>query len=457
MRETPWVDVLRRQRDQWRRFMTPIQARRAGQLWGLSEPSPESLEAAWIEGVSLPIQLEPDDAHAVMDLETALYRGTLPAALRALHRARAWGVAVKDASGWHLHPEGWIAWASRVDASDAAWWCRRLSSNSEAARYTARLALETPAGGGCRADALPPGYLRFRRAEQAAEDERLEAGAGQRLRAALWACLQSTLPTDPPVALRWMLDHPPMENDPGWTVLRLGELFADDDALVRRVTRATESTEGTALALLDPAQGLDASVEPLTPDALLKCASALAVAPRLDPVDALTSGLADHASIPSWRFVLGLAQAPGVIPALEALLLDAHWWDFDAPGEGELPRLWSRVLVLAGGWTTSLGAALVDLAHATGNDPEPWWTLSSPSLFDVLEPLPSPHAAGEMHTEALSALSSYHHGLQDGTQEAYGDVHAPWDPFSQRPSPMDEAARMASESARPEVQDEAED
>ena len=52
---------------------------------------------------------------------------------------------------------------------------------------------------------------------------------------------------------------------------------------------------------------------------------------------------------------------------------------------------------------------------------------------EVLAGYPCPRVARASRLSVEhSPMSSYVHGLNDGTAEAYGDVHAPADPFSDR-------------------------
>jgi hypothetical protein len=125
----------------------------------------------------------------------------------------------------------------------------------------------------------------------------------------------------------------------------------------------------------------------------------------------------------SWADVLGLASVAGVGEAVEGLLDDdVDWTDFDAVGEGELPRLWRDVLRCSPVWDAAWASRFEALLDEAALPPS-----------EVLAGYPCPRVARASRLSVEhSPMSSYVHGLNDGTAEAYGDVHAPADPFSDR-------------------------
>jgi hypothetical protein len=145
--------------------------------------------------------------------------------------------------------------------------------------------------------------------------------------------------------------------------------------------------------------------------------SNLALRDALVQPDALREGAL------SWADVLGLAHHPELGTAIGALLdEDVDWTDFDAVGEGELPRLWRDILRCSGVWDTAWAMRFEALLE------EP---ALAPSEILAGYPCPSVARASRLSVDH-SPMSSYVHGLNDGTAEAYGDVHAPSDPFSDR-------------------------
>lgn len=145
--------------------------------------------------------------------------------------------------------------------------------------------------------------------------------------------------------------------------------------------------------------------------------STLALRDALVQPDALREGAL------SWADVLGLAHHPELGTAMRALLdEDVDWTDFDAVGEGELPRLWRDILRCSGVWD----AAWARRFEALLEEPA-----LAPSEILAGYPCPSVARASRLSVDH-SPMSSYVHGLNDGTAEAYGDVHAPADPFSDR-------------------------
>ena len=119
-----------------------------------------------------------------------------------------------------------------------------------------------------------------------------------------------------------------------------------------------------------------------------------------------------------WTVPAGLSKVPGLGAAVAALLPERDWLDFDAPGEGELPSLWRDALVLAGLWDVEWTKRWAELGAPAPETTDP---------FDLLlgYPIPTGQASASM-------LSSYSHGLHDGTAESYGGVYSPHDPFSDR-------------------------
>lgn len=151
-----------------------------------------------------------------------------------------------------------------------------------------------------------------------------------------------------------------------------------------------------------------------------------AVAPELPAYEALVARPAAWSGTAAWTEVVRLANRPDLARDVEDLLpQQPDWGDFDAPGEGALPRLWAAAMCLAAPqdarwrhWfaTFEEGRALA------AEDAEALWS-----------GWPSPRASEEQRAGlAGSPMSSYVHGLHDGVAEAYGDVYSQADPFSAR-------------------------
>lgn len=143
----------------------------------------------------------------------------------------------------------------------------------------------------------------------------------------------------------------------------------------------------------------------------------------------------------SWATLVALAQRVEGPSTVAALLEERDDWDdFDAPGEGELPTLWWRVMVLAealsGTSTAAIREALID-AGADGGDDDTDASVDTllRRVFD--DAVSVVEATATRRSVEGSPMSGYAHGLNDGVGEAYGDVYSPADPFSGRPRDED--------------------
>lgn len=121
---------------------------------------------------------------------------------------------------------------------------------------------------------------------------------------------------------------------------------------------------------------------------------------------------------PDWTVPASMAVVSDLEARLSRLIPTRDWAAFEAPWEGELPSLWRDALVIAGNWSPTWA----DRMAAFDLDP-----LESSDPCDVLLGYAERRAARD-----VSPLSSYSHGLHDGTAECYGGVHSARDPFSDR-------------------------
>ncbi len=133
-----------------------------------------------------------------------------------------------------------------------------------------------------------------------------------------------------------------------------------------------------------------------------------------------------EADVPSWRFVAQLSSRNDLVTSVQALEQQGvDWGDFDAPGEGALPLTWRLALHLAGAWPA-------DRAQRWERD---GWVepASAGDLDAALRALPSQTAASIAAGDPLGGgAAQAGRTVRDGIAEAYGDVHAPSDPFSIR-------------------------
>lgn len=131
------------------------------------------------------------------------------------------------------------------------------------------------------------------------------------------------------------------------------------------------------------------------------------------PVEADTRSLVDgpaESGTPPWPVMLGLSVAPRLVEAVAALVgSGTDWVSFDAPGEGNLPRVWSHLLVLAGRWDSATRAGFVELG-ATG----------LPAVGVQVGDLAAEWPSADDALAGAGTVSSFAHGLHDGVQEAYG-------------------------------------
>ena len=258
----------------------------------------------------------------------------------------------------------------------------------------------------------------------AGHDEAVARLAGRARQHALATWHEPTAP-EPPRALL----ANPNGRAPWWQHVQPGPLIASD-ATCAAVWFADAcpmvDPETVVAALVTDDQHPRCRMLPMqhvTAEALFQALPRTGLRSNLALRDALVQPDALREGALSWADVLGLAHHPELGTAIGALLdEDVDWTDFDAVGEGELPRLWRDILRCSGVWDTAWAMRFEALLE------EP---ALAPSEILAGYPCPSVARASRLSVDH-SPMSSYVHGLNDGTAEAYGDVHAPSDPFSDR-------------------------
>ncbi len=270
-------------------------------------------------------------------------------------------------------------------------------------------------------------------ASAAASDTAVGAMAGALRRAWAHAAFASGHPPAPPPSL--LADAtggPPWWRHVNWAPL----LEADGDVLAACVdatgSRVPPSVRGRAFAYAgsaatewlrlaaDEPPALPPGLQTSTPfDELQLLAWLRGAVPALeDPAAVLLSSApassAALLALAAWR------ELPGFVEA--QLAMDRDWLDFDAPGEGSLPSRWRDALRLSPAWSADWAGRFEELLDET-----------TPTPADVLGAAPCPSVADAGHHGVQTGpMSGYTHGIIDEIEEAYGDVHAPADPFSKR-------------------------
>lgn len=141
-----------------------------------------------------------------------------------------------------------------------------------------------------------------------------------------------------------------------------------------------------------------------------------------------------------WTWLVALSLRPNLAEEVQRLLdEDVDWFDFDAPGEGELPATWAAALGLSEALTDELADALdVDPVEEPAADSATNDGTAHTDAARWLASTTSPATARGARLDGLgSPMSSYAHGLNEAVAEAYGDVYSPADPFSTRPARSD--------------------
>ena len=186
------------------------------------------------------------------------------------------------------------------------------------------------------------------------------------------------------------------------------------------VTRAVASAHRLARTdLLASFQSTEADAVTGRADATVTRTEALRLLLASVPASSGENPLLGTADVDTdWTVPASLAALPELGAAIEALLDTRDWTAFESPGEGELPSLWRDALILAGLWDEGWAARWAAIGAPSPETADP---------FELLLGYPEPRSK-----PSISPLSSYAHGLHDGTAESYGDVFSPRDPFSDR-------------------------
>lgn len=131
----------------------------------------------------------------------------------------------------------------------------------------------------------------------------------------------------------------------------------------------------------------------------------------------------------SWWDLLAARCTADFVERLSALLhMDLDWFDFDAPGEGDLPTHWFRVLELYG-WSLEEIRQFFDVAMEGREDAEDWWEERVQEYGTWLASYPPP---SDFDFDSEGDRSQLRGALHEGIDEAFGDVFSPHDPFSVR-------------------------
>lgn len=410
--------------------LTSLQRQRAGAFLGVLPDA--SMAVAWRDRD--PSDLVNALAPAVRRALTPLCEVDAPPSPRTrtflLEQLGRYGVVAGRGDALVVNPHAAAALAPFVCPVDAAAW--RESGALAAARLVALDAARAVVDASVVAGTHPMA-LRIAATESlaaTASPEAIARSAGELRRAWIEAAFATTAPEPPPSMLADATGGAPW-----WRHVTWAPLFESDLAVVAACVDcpglrvAPEVLAGAYAAA--GREALDAApadhpptLPPLGDGASWRREEALvALRSRAGRVRGpLREALLDARPVSSLS-LLSLAGADELASCVEALLGEARdWLDFDAPGEGLLPSRWRDALRLSAAWSSSWAERFEALLE------EP-----TPTVADVLGAAPCPAvAATGHHGVEQGPMAGYSHGLVDGIEEAYGDVHAPADPFSRR-------------------------